>query len=108
MHLNELLNPVAGLGLGLLVGFTFGTIQDAARKRHERRQEQKAKLNNGWLNVPGSMTRVAILLGSLGIAQILFPALFTGGNQWSVSAGVALGYGLPLIYRLRQLKGESV
>jgi hypothetical protein len=107
MYLNEFLNPAFSLSLGATIGFAFGNLQNAAQKRHEQRQSQTDKLNNGWTNVPGSMTRVALLLGSLGVAQLLLPALFTGGNQWSVSAGVIAGYAVPLWTRFRERRAAG-
>ncbi len=52
--------------------------------------------------MPGSMRRVAYLLIVLALVQIISPALFAGGSQWWVSAGVAGGYGGLLLWQLRQ------
>jgi hypothetical protein len=102
MHFPDLIAAATSLFFGLLVGVSFGAMQANARRRHERRQQQNGNLNNGWTNVPGSMQRVAFLLGMLGLAQIFLPLVFMGANKWCVSAGVAAGYGWILYTHLRQ------
>jgi hypothetical protein len=107
MHLNDIFTPLASLSLGSLVGVGFGFLQENARRRHAKR-EQSGQRYHGWMNVPGSMTRVAMLLVSLALAQFAFPGLFTGGNQWSVSAGVVGGYAWPLYLRFRERRASGV
>ena len=45
---------------------------------------------------------MAYLLVALALVQVISPALFAGGSQWWVSAGVAGGYGALLVRQLRQ------
>jgi hypothetical protein len=98
--MTTLLLSIAGLVLGAAVGCTFGMIQNAALRRNEKRRNA-AGIKNGWAYVPGSMSRVAVLLVTLLLIQLLLPALFDGSLQWMVSSGVVIGYGWSL-FRLRR------
>ncbi len=91
---------IIGSGVGLL----FGTLQNAALKKHERLRES-GKLKSGFVIMPGSFSRVAVLLVVLVIIQIAIPPLFQGNTQWIVSAGIILGYGWTL---LKQLRNRSI
>lgn len=104
----NVLQAIAGLIAGGLVGAGFGMIQDAARRRNERLQSS-GKLNSGWAVMPGAGRRVAYLLAALVLVQLVCPLLFKDGIQWWVSAGVASGYGFILFWRLRQrLSGSPI
>lgn len=95
------LQIITGLLLGLLLGAGFGLVQDAARRRNERRQ-QSGDLKNGWSLMPGSGARVAYLVVTLTLIQLVCPLLFRDGVQWWVSGGVALGYAYTLYRDLRR------
>lgn len=86
---------------GGLIGLSFGLVQQAAWRRHQR-LEQAGKFNTGWAVVPGSMRRVAYLLVALALVQVTCPLLFTANCQWWVSGGVVAGYGCILYAQLRQ------
>jgi hypothetical protein len=101
IELINMLQSIIGLIAGGLIGAGFGVIQDAARKRNERRQAT-GELNNGWAVMPGSGARVAYLLVTLVLIQIVCPLLFHDGTQWWVTGGVVGGYGLMLFRQLRQ------
>jgi hypothetical protein len=105
-HLMDILRPLLGLILGGTVGLGFGLIQTAAHRRNEKLL-QDGRLPSGWAVMPGSMRRVAYLLIVLALVQIISPALFAGGSQWWVSAGVAAGYGALLFPRLRRQRMAS-
>ncbi len=92
---------LAALVTGGAIGFLFGTIQNAALARNERLKDE-GKLRTGWSVMPGSMSRVAVLLVVLVAVQIFCPLLFQGNVQWLVSAGVLLGYGWSFMKRLRR------
>src|SRR5258707_2575544 len=96
-----MIQAVAGLIVGLMIGLGFGMVQDAARRRNERRQ-QAGKLNSGWAVMPGSGARVAYLLILLVLIQLLCPLWFVNGTQWWVTGGVVAGYGVMLFLQLRQ------
>jgi hypothetical protein len=92
--------------VGGVIGLGFGVIQDAARRRHERLQ-QNGKFKNGWSIIPGSGARVAYLLVSLVVIQAVCPLLFVAGTQWWVSGGLVAGYGWSLLQNiLRQRKAN--
>jgi len=91
----------AALVAGVLIGLSFGIVQDAAWKRHQR-LAQAGKFNTPTAAVPGSMRRVAYLLVALVLVQLACPLLFKEGCQWWVSAGVVAGYGVMLYCQLRQ------
>ncbi|MFA5058820.1 MAG: hypothetical protein WC485_11950 [Opitutaceae bacterium] len=101
-YLINIVRSLLGLILGGCIGLGFGLIQQAALRRHAQLQEN-GKMKIGWTVMPGSMRRVAYLLIALALVQVISPALFQGGVQWWVSAGVAGGYGGLL---LRQLRGR--
>jgi hypothetical protein len=105
-YLIEILRSLVALILGGAIGVAFGLIQNAARRRHEKLQEN-GKLNNGWAVMPGSMRRVAYLLIALVLVQMISPALFAGFSQWCVSAGVVAGYGALLFGQLRQSRDSA-
>lgn len=92
---------LSGLVMGGLIGVTFGLVQNAAWRRHQK-LEEAGKLKTGWAVMPGSMRRVAYLLVALLLVQILCPLLFTDGTQWWVSGGVVGGYGCVLYSQLRR------
>jgi hypothetical protein len=102
----DMIQAIAGLIAGILVGAGFGMVQDAARRRNERRQRE-GKLNSGWAVMPGSGARVAYLLIVLVLIQVVCPLLFVGGTQWWVSGGVVAGYGTMLFLQLRQRRAGS-
>jgi len=91
---------LVGLAVGGAVGYSFGAIQNAALRKHQKRQQVGA-FKNAWAVMPGSMTRIAFLLVMLAVIQVLIPVLFDGGMQWLVSGGVVIGYGSTLLKQLR-------
>src|SRR5260221_7097183 len=97
----DVVRPVIGLIAGGVIGLGFGAVQDIALRRNQKLQ-QSGNLNNGWAVMPGSMRRVAYLMITLVLVQIVCPLLFEGSTQWWVSAGVAVGYGGMLLRQLRQ------
>lgn len=103
MQLIEIIRPVAGLAAGGLIGLGFGWVQSLALERN-RQREQNGTLTSGWAVMPGSLGRVAYLLVALMLVQVFCPLLFVNGSQWWVSAGVVVGYGGVLFWRLRRPK----
>ncbi len=101
IQLIDLLHDLSGLLAGGAIGLLFGTLQQAALRRHER-LEQTGKLKNGWSLMPGSGARIAYLLLALILVQLICPLLFADGTQWWVSAGLVVGYGWTLYQQLRQ------
>jgi hypothetical protein len=97
----ESLRALAALAAGAAIGAAFGSLQAAAVRRNETRQ-QAGRLKNGWTLFPGSGARIAYLLIALALVQLLCPMLFAEGTQWVVSAGVLAGYGWMLFQQLRQ------
>ena len=97
----SMIQAVAGLIVGLLIGLGFGMVQDAARRRNERKQAA-GTLNSGWAVMPGSGARVAYLLILLVLIQVVCPLWFVNGTQWWVTGGVVAGYGVMLFLQLRQ------
>lgn len=96
----NILHPVIGLAVGLGAGWAFGLVQQAALRRHQKRQQGGNSI--GVMSImPGSMSRVAFFLIVLALIQLLFPALFVGSAKWWVSGGVAMGYGTLLFKQLR-------
>ena len=93
---------IAALFVGGLIGAAFGMLQNTARRQNEKR-EAEGSFKSGWSLMPGSGVRVAYLLVTLVLIQIVCPMLFNNGStQWWVSGGVVVGYGLMLAIQLRQ------
>jgi len=92
---------IAGFIVGGFIGLAFGTVQNFALRRNEKRQES-GQLKSGWMVMPGSMSRVVFLMLALVLVQIGMPMLFDGMSQWMVSAGVVLGYGWMLYVEYRR------
>jgi len=103
-ELTTSLVSIAALVIGGIIGLLFGTIQNAALARNKKLQESN-QLKNGWMIMPGSFGRIAVLLISLVVVQVTCPIFFQGDIQWIVSVGLILGYGWTL---LKQLKHHSV
>jgi hypothetical protein len=101
IQITEIFRYAAALIAGGVIGYAFGTIQQMALRRNEKRQ-QGGRLNNGWAVMPGSGLRVAYLLIALALIQYVCPAFFYNGSQWWVSAGLVLAYGITLFRQLRQ------
>jgi len=86
---------------GAVIGYAFGLLQAAARRRNEARARAGA-LHNGWSLMPGAGARVAYFLVALILVQLVCPLLFSAGTRWFVSGGVVLGYGWTLVRELRR------
>jgi len=97
-----MLASIAALIVGGLIGVAFGQLQNVARRRNEQR-EAEGKLKSAWVLMPGSGVRVAYLLITLLLVQLVCPVLFKNSTtQWWVSGGVVAGYGLMLALQLRE------
>ena len=98
---NQILVPAAGLIAGLGIGYTFGILQEAALRRNQQRLDS-GRMQSGWSLMPGSMTRIAMLLIALALVQVTCPLFFSRYAQWLVSGGVVIGYGAVLYRQLRR------
>jgi hypothetical protein len=97
-----MLASIAALLVGGLIGSAFGMLQNVARRKNEEKQA-RGEFKSGWSIMPGSGARVAYLLITLVLVQMICPILFKDGStQWWVSGGVVAGYGLMLALQLRQ------
>ena len=101
IQITEIFRCLAALLAGGLIGYVFGTIQQIALRRNEKRQES-GKLNNGWAVMPGSGRRVAYLLIALVLVQLICPLFFVNGSDCSsifparrLLDRAALGYFVP-------------
>ncbi len=103
----NMLQAIAGLVAGGLIGISFGLIQDTARRRNEKRQAD-GQLKSSWAVMPGSGRRVAYLMIALVLVQIVCPLLFTNGTQWWVSIAVSGGYGFVLFRRLARRRARGI
>ncbi len=107
LTLVDLVRALTGLVAGGFIGIGFGFLQEAAWRRHKKRQDQ-GQLESGWVVVPGSMRRVAYLLIALVAIQIVCPLLFVNGTQWWVSTGLLFGYGVMLYRQLRRRGSQGM
>jgi len=106
IQLSPVIGSLVGLLAGAIIGVSFGAVQEAALRRHRKRQ-QAGQLNSGWQVMPGSVRRVAYLLAALALVQVTFPLLFGTGYQWWISGGVLAGYGTVLFLQLRQRLSQT-
>ncbi len=97
----ELLLALIAVAAGLGIGLLFGTIQNLALQKNKKRYEQ-GNLKTGWVIMPGSFSRIAVLLVVLALIQVGCPFLFKGNIQWLISAGILIGYGLTFVKQLKQ------
>ena len=95
----ESIYALAAFLVGAAVGYAFNLLQQTALRRNEERQ-RAGKFNSGWTLIPGSGGRVALLLITLVLIQLVCPILFRDGIQWWVSGGVIAGYGSMLFRQL--------
>lgn len=105
-QITNMVQELAGLAVGTLIGIGFGKVQDATRRLNEKKQAE-GKLDNGWSLMPGSGARVAYFLVVLVLIQLVCPLLFQDGVQWWVSGGVAAGYGFMLYAQLRKRMAQD-
>jgi len=104
-YITESLLAIIGFLVGGAIGFTFGSLQNAALERNRKRQLAQG-VRTAMTLVPGSFRRTAFLLMTLAVVQVVCPMLFESALvQWLVSAGVVVGYGWTL---LRRMPGKSV
>ena len=100
IYFKNIVLMVCGGTLGVAVGYSFGLLQFAAFNRHQQLQ-QSGNFRSGWSIMPGSFRRGALLLAALGAIQLLVPRFFESAlTEWTVSAGVVLGYGFTLYKQL--------
>jgi hypothetical protein len=101
IQLIDVVSPLVGFITGGIVGLSFGMLQKAAQRRHEK-LARAGRFCDGWNAMPGSLRRVAGLLVVLALVQVFCPLLFTQARQWWVSGGVVAGYAIILYRQLRQ------
>jgi hypothetical protein len=105
IHLIDIFRCAAAVLVGGVIGLAFGTLQQAALRRHEER-ERAGQFKNGWSIMPGSGARVAYLLVTLAVIQVVCPMLFADGTQWWVSGGLLAGYGWHLTQGIRRRRAQ--
>ena len=102
MTITYMLQCLAGLMAGGCIGLGFGVLQDAAREKY-RRLQQNAALKSEWTVVGGAGQRIAFLLIALALIQIFLPALASGSVKWWVTGGAVAGYAASLYPHLRRV-----
>jgi hypothetical protein len=95
----SLLFSILALITGGIIGLLFGLIQNQALL-HNKKLQKQGKLKRSLLIMPGSFTRIAILLFALAVVQITCPIFFSGNIQWLVSAGILISYAYTLLKQL--------
>src|SRR5436309_3435634 len=88
---------------GVLIGGVYAGLQlSALRKNEQRQREQGAPSVTGI--VPGSMTRVALLLMALVLVEVIVPAQYkTPQFHWALVISVGLAYGVPFGIRIKDM-----
>ena len=92
---------IGALAIGGAIGFWFGAIQNSAAARNKKKYDG-GNLKSGWALMPGSMSRVAMLLVLLVVIQVAIPVFFKGNIEWILSAGIVLGYGWSFVRQMRE------
>jgi len=93
--------------IGAGIGVAFGYLQNVALRRNQR-QVETGEFKSGWNIMPGSGGRVALLLITLVIIQLVCPLLFADGTQWWVSGGLLAGYGFMLFRTMRERRRANI
>jgi hypothetical protein len=86
------------LTAGIVIGGAFAWLQLQALRRNEflaQRQQMPAFLRR----LPGSGVRIAFLLLSLALVQVLVP----GANKWWLTGSLLVSSSIPILWRLFQL-----
>jgi hypothetical protein len=107
MTILDLLRTVGALLIGTGIGWSFGLLQAAAQRQNQAK-EAAGQVKSIWRLMPGSGQRVAYLLLTLVLIQVVCPMLFANGTQWWVSGGLLAGYGYTWLQRLLQLRRANV
>lgn len=103
MNLIDLLRIAGSLLIGGGIGWSFGLLQAAAQRQNQEK-ETAGRVKSIWRLMPGSGQRVAYLLLTLVLIQIVCPMLFVEGTQWWVSGGLLAGYAYVWVQRLVRLR----
>ena len=103
----EIFRSLLALLAGASIGLAFGYIQEIALRRNEERQ-RRGELTSGWAVMPGSGRRIAGLVVTLAVVQVICPMFFVDGVRWFVSGGVVLGYSWSLFRKLFQKRSASL
>ncbi len=83
---------------GIVIGGAFAWLQLQALRRNEmleKRQAMPAFLRR----LPGSGVRIAFLLLSLALVQVLLPA----ANKWWLTGSLLISSSIPILWRLTRL-----
>jgi hypothetical protein len=106
MYLGLIFSSLLGVTSGAGIGYAFGLLQAVALRRNEQRLRE-GNFKSSISLIPGAGARVAYLLVTLLIIQVVCPLLFRDGTQWWVSGGVLLGYGWTLYRQLMLRRMEA-
>ena len=100
-------SAVLGVVLGVLIGGVYAALQLSALRKNEQRQKQGDPIRVGGM-VPGSMTRVALLLVALVLVQVVVPnELKTTKFYWSLTISLGLTYSVPFFWKLKDMMSRN-
>jgi L-asparagine transporter-like permease len=100
-------STVLGVVLGVLIGGVYAVLQLSALRKNEQRQQQGEPVRIGGM-VPGSMTRVALLLMALVLVQVLVPNdKKTTSFYWSLTISLAVTYSVPFFWKLKDMMSRN-
>ena len=85
-----------GIVLGMIIGGMFAWLQLLALRRNEL-LEKRQQVPTLLRQIPGSGGRIAFLLVSLVLAQVLFQ---NASVVW-MAVGVTIAYAIPFVMRLK-------
>jgi hypothetical protein len=97
-----------GVMVGMLIGGTYAWLQLSALRKNAQRQREQAGTPSVAGIVPGSLLRVGLLLASLVAVQVLVPAEYkTTRFYWSLTISLALTYGVPFFWKLKDMMSRN-
>jgi hypothetical protein len=100
-------SQVLGVVLGVLIGGAYAALQLSALRKNELRQQQGEPVRIGGM-VPGSMTRVVLLLVALVLVQVVVPAEKKTTNfYWSLTISLAVTYSVPFFWKLKGMMSRN-
>jgi hypothetical protein len=83
---------------GIVIGGAFAWLQGQALRRKEL-LAQHEQLPAFLRRLPGSGVRIALLLLSLALVQVLFPE----ANKWWLTGSLLVSSSIPILWRLTRL-----
>ncbi len=92
----------------MLIGGVYAALQLAALRKNELRQRETQTVPSVTGMLPGSMTRVAMLLIALVLVQVFVPNDHkTTKFYWCLTISLAVTYSVPFFWKLKDMMSRN-